>query len=432
MSVQANPFKRTTIIIMFAVGFAAFVALLYGLGVGDRFASGKNGQAHGASNSLVGYKALADLMRKTGIDVQYSRTAGGIDNRGLLILTPGPYADAEDVAQVMQDRAYVGPTMIILPKWQVMDAADPRIKKGWVQRLETLGGDSGQSMLKNIADVEIAGDKTTQAQPKSRPLTRSAVGGPVKIPESPVSITGDYIRTVVPNQKGDGALVAYLDDGGVYAQLDSLDESRITDEEDVDASRYPLVLVADADLMNNTGMADKQTAKHALALIAATGIGAGEVVTFDLTFNGLGSSENLLTLAFQPPFLSATICLIIAAMAAAWMAFNRFGPPARERRSIDFGKTALVNNSAGFIHRMQREHLVAAPYGEMIRAEAIHAIGLSPGADRMTVNAKLDALGEVDGSRFSVLLANLNQAQNSRETAQYAAALYHWKKEIIG
>ena len=156
------------------------------------------------------------------------------------------------------------------------------------------------------------------------------------------------------------------------------------------------------------------------------------MVTFDLTFNGLGTSENLLTLAFQPPFLSATICLIIAAMAAAWMAFNRFGPPARELRSIDFGKTALVNNSAAFIHRMQREHLVAHPYGEMIRGEAIHAIGLSAGADRAEVDAKLDALGEVDGSRFSALLHNLDQARNSRETADRAAALYHWKKELIG
>jgi hypothetical protein len=155
-------------------------------------------------------------------------------------------------------------------------------------------------------------------------------------------------------------------------------------------------------------------------------------VTFDLTFNGLGSSENLLTLAFEPPFLSATICLIIAALAAAWMAFNRFGPPALDRRSIDFGKTALVNNSAGFIHRMQREHLVAEPYGEMIRNEAVHAIGLHSDTDREEVNRKLDMLGEVDGNRFTSLLNNLNQAQNSRETADHAAALYHWKKELIG
>ena len=33
MSAQASPFRRTTIMIMFAVSFAAFVALLYGLGI---------------------------------------------------------------------------------------------------------------------------------------------------------------------------------------------------------------------------------------------------------------------------------------------------------------------------------------------------------------------------------------------------------------
>ncbi len=436
MSVQANPFKRTTIIIMFAIGFAAFVALLYGLGTGDRLASGKNGQAHGASNSLVGYKALADILRKTGTEVQYSRSAAGMDNPGLLILTPNPFADAEDLDQVMQDRAYVGPTMIILPKWQVMAVPDPRLKKGWVQRIGILGGDSGQSMLKEIVDVEVnvaPMDPEKAATPSEKqPLTVSAVGGPVKIPETPVAMTGDYVRTILPGPEGQGALIAYLDDGGVYAQLDSLDESQITDEEDIDSSYFPVVLVADADLMNNTGMADKQTAEHALALIAATGISAGGTVTFDLTFNGLGTTENLLTLAFQPPFLSATICLIIAALAAAWMAFNRFGPAAREQRSIGFGKTALVNNSAGFIHRMQRGYLVADPYGEMIRSAAIQAIGLSPTADREELNRKLDMLGEVNGSRFTALLNNLNHAENSHETAEHAAALYNWKKEIIG
>src|SRR5690606_34005892 len=159
--------------------------------------------------------------------------------------------------------------------------------------------------------------------------------------------------------------------------------------------------VADADLFNNSGMADKETARHALALMEAVSTGTDGRVTFDLTFNGLGNPENLLTLAFKPPFLSATICLVIAALAGAWMAINRFGAGVREGRSIDFGKTALVNNSAGFIHRMRREHIVGGTYGDTIRVEAIHAIGLSPDADREVQDRKLDMLGEVDGHSFT-------------------------------
>ncbi|MEO0439616.1 MAG: DUF4350 domain-containing protein [Pseudomonadota bacterium] len=432
MSVQASPFRRNAIAIMFLVGFAAFVALLYGLGTGDRLASGKNGQAHGASNSIVGYKALASILEKTGTRVEYSRTPAGLDKRGLLIVTPAPYSDSEELEQIVQNRAYVGPTLIILPKWSV--GSLPTLKKGWVQRTGLFGEEMGTRMLEAITVVEISVPEEPEERTNSgvAVLSRSAISTDVPRPADPVTIKGDYIRHIVTDPKSGEALIAYVDDGGVYAQLDSLDESQITDEEDIDISYFPVVIVADADLLNNAGMADRKTAEHALALVNAVSTGSETLVTFDLTLNGLGSAENLLTLAFEPPFLSATICLIIAALAAAWMAFNRFGPPVRDKRSIEFGKTALVHNSAGFIRRMQREHLVTDPYAELIRKQAATAAGIPPTTDPSEVREKLDALGEVDGNRFTALVHELTRATNSRETAERAAALYHWKKEKTG
>ena len=426
MSVQANPFQRTTIMVMFAVSFAAFIALLYGLGMGDPLASGKNGDAHGASNSIVGYKALASLLEKTGVPVQYSRSPAGMDDEGLLILTPGPFTPTDEIDAVVQQRAYIGPTMIILPKWQV--GKSEKLKKGWMLRGGLWGEDPGEEMLKDLADVSISVDDKARAGR----LVASAVGGRVKTPEMPVSIKGDFIRTIVRGPSSGSALVAYLDDGGVYAQLDRLDESQITDEDEIDEDFYPVVIVADADLLNNAGMADKSTARHAVALIKAASTASDGGVTFDLTFNGLGSAENLLTLAFTPPFLSATLCLITAALAAAWMAFNRFGPPIRETRSLDFGKAALVNNSAAFISRMQREYLVTDRYAEMIRAQSAEAVGISPLAGEQEIHDKLDELGESEGNRFSALFHQLVRASKPQEIADGAAALYAWKKEFIG
>jgi hypothetical protein len=426
MSAQASPFRRTTIMIMFAVSFAAFIALLYGLGTGDPLASGKNGEAHGASNSIVGYQALARLLEKTGVPVRYSRSQAGMDDEGLLVLTPSPYTPAADIDAVVQQRAYVGPTMIILPKWQVHQ--DQTLRKGWVLRDDPWGAGPGATMLKDTTEVSISVDDKAAA---GRTVA-SAVGGTVRTPGKPVTIKGDFIRTIVPGPSAKGALVAYLDDGGVYAQLDRLDESQITDPDEIDESFYPVVIVADADLLNNGGMADKQTARHALALIRATATASDGSVTFDLTLNGLGRAENLLTLAFSPPFLSATICLIAAALAAAWMAFNRFGPPATEKRSINFGKTALVNNSAAFIGRMRRAYLVTDPYAAMIRSRAADAIGISPQASEREMHQRLDALGESDGNRFSALYEQLVRAHRPQDIADGAAALHIWKKEFIG
>lgn len=426
MSVQANPFRRTTIMIMFAVGFAAFIVLLYGLGAADPLASGKNGDAHGASNSIVGYKAVANLLEKTGVPVQYSRSQAGMDNGGLLVLTPGPFTPAAEIDSVIQQRAYVGPTMIILPKWQI--GTSPDLQKGWVHRGEPWGGDTGKEMLKDLVEVNITVEDKSQA---GRSVA-SSVGGKLKAPEMPVTIKGDSVRAIVRGPSSKGALVAYLDDGGVYDQLDSLDASQIAVEEEIDESFYPVVIVADADLLNNAGMVDKPTARHALALIEAVSNASEGGVTFDLTFNGLGSTENLLTLAFAPPFLSATICLITAALAAAWMAFNRFGPPIREKRSLDFGKSALVNNSAAFISRMERGYLVTDPYAEMIRTQSAEAVGISPQATEQEINQRLDALGESGGNSFSALFHQLVRARKPQEIADGAAALYAWKKEFIG
>ncbi|MEH6791073.1 DUF4350 domain-containing protein [Parasphingorhabdus sp.] len=426
MSRQANPFQRTTIMILFVVGFAAFVALLYGLGMGDPGTGSRNGEAHGASSSVVGYKALASLLEKTGVPVQYSRSQAGIDNAGLLILTPGPFTPSKEIDAVVEERAYIGPTLIILPKWQV--ATSDKLKRGWVMRGDLLGGEPGEHMLSGLAKVRIsAGDQRPAGQ-----TAASAVGSVVDIPERPVTMSGETIRTVVRGPASGSALVGYLDDGGVYAQLDRLDESRVTDPDAVHESLFPVVIVADADLFNNGGMASEQTARHALALVRAAATASDGSVTFDLTFNGLGSAQNLLTLAFVPPFLSATICLITAALAAAWMAFNRFGPPAMERRSIDFGKTALVSNSASFIARMRRGHLVTKPYAALIRAQAVVALGISAQADDPEIDQRLDELGEKDGNRFTALYEQLIRARKPEDIANGAASLHAWKKEFIG
>ena len=69
-------------------------------------------------------------------------------------------------------------------------------------------------------------------------------------------------------------MAAYLDDGGSYAQLDRLEPSQITDQDELDSNYYPILFVADADLLNNAGMADKDKRhKHALALITAVSDG---------------------------------------------------------------------------------------------------------------------------------------------------------------
>lgn len=426
MTAQANPFQRRTIVIMVIIGFAAFISLLFALGANDPSGGGKNGAAHAASNSLVGYVGLAHLLEKTGTPVTYSRNAAGKNFEGLLVVTPDIFADGAALKQLTDDRSYVGPTLIILPKWSV--APGRKLKKGWVERVGPLGPELLAEMLSDISEVKLKRGNDTGGGRR----VASAVGDQVRLPPQPTTVSGDYMRTIIGDAASGEALVAYLDDGGQYAQLDALDESRISKEEDIDPDLFPVVIVADADLLNNGGLADKENARNALALFKAASTGSENKVSFDLTFNGLGRTDNLLTHAFAPPFLSATICLIVAALAAAWMAFNRFGPALLERRSIDFGKAALVHNSADFIQHMGRSHLVTIAYAKAIRRAAIRALNLPATMSDSDIDRELDALGATEQGYFSSLFHALTHAQKAYEIAAAAAALHLWKKEKIG
>src|SRR5690606_6603248 len=83
---------------------------------------------------------------------------------------------------------------------------------------------------------------------------------------------------------------------------------------------HPLIFVFEPDLLDNYGMAQRENALLAERLVSAASGGERIPVIFDLTLNGLGRSANLLTLAFTPPFLAATICLIIAGIIIGWRA----------------------------------------------------------------------------------------------------------------
>ena len=96
-----------------------------------------------------------------------------------------------------------------------------------------------------------------------------------------------------------------------------------------------------------------------------------------MTLVGFGGSTNLLTLAFQPPFLAATLCLILAMLIVGWRAFLRFGPIATRAQEAGFGKTQLVTNGAGLIVRAGRLRLLAEPYVALTQRQIGRALGLA-------------------------------------------------------
>ncbi|GGB65407.1 hypothetical protein GCM10010833_20760 [Blastomonas aquatica] len=432
---SANPFARGTVLLMVAIGFAAFLALLYAIGAGGSLRPSNNGAAHGASASSIGYSALGQLLEKTGTKVSFGRSANALQQQDLLIVTPAVTADPEDLAALVNQRAFIGPTIIILPKWQV--TPEQGLKTGWV-RLE--------SPFLAIQAPQVL-SRLVQVRTRLEGLDNAFIPVPFIQPEKPqdrgtmmkqaltsrVTISGDKLKTVLSDQATGRARVAVIDDGGWYPSLDASAPANPESNPGVQQGRYPVVIVADADLMNNMGLANRDTARQALQIIDSAWSGGGQGVVFDLTQNGLGTSDNLLSVAFRPPFVGAVIALALAAIAFGWMAFCRFGPALAEAQPFGFGKTALVKGSAGLVRRLGRDHLTAPAYADLVRDRAARSLGLPPGLSHQQIDDRLAIVSpDAEGRSYETLSANMRAARDRPSIVSAARALYAWKKERLG
>jgi hypothetical protein len=255
---------------------------------------------------------------------------------------------------------------------------------------------------------------------------------------------GDGPRLESLIETADGrTLAGYLTADGTNAALArwvgaspsaTADDKEADDEDDESAEAFPVVLVFEPDLLDNWGLATRETALMARKLVfAASGVDHPSTVTFDLTLNGLGASRNLLTLAFEPPFLAATLCFAMALFAAGWRSFNRFGPANQAAREIPLGKTVLVRNTAGLIRRARRVRLIAGPYADASRERLVLALGLPRGRSPQETEAAIDRLQErqvASGPRYSDLAARLRAAHRSADVVQTAAALQRVEKDL--
>ena len=384
MSRTASPFSPRTLLAVVAVGAGAFLLLLYAIGAGWDGSQDRNGGAHAAANGLNGFAGLVRLLEDQGHEVSLSRSEARLDDESLLVLTPQHAADGEAIAGIIEARRYVGPTLLILPKWLALPADQiPSVeaRPGWVM----FGGASAPGWLEPIAGLENEEPEVG----KSRLWHGFEQSGPMPEPGEVLGLSGAGLATLVIEDGGD-TLVGYVDDTGHYPMLAGWAgfAPRDTEDSGTDSDLWPVVVVAEPDLMNNYGLADRTRAELAHAIVDAALEDYELPIVFDLSVAGLARSENLLTLAFQPPFLAATLCLILAALVIAWRAFRRFGPPVAEAPALAMGKRQLARNGGGLVARAKRLHLLGPPFAALVAARIADALGVRE-ADPQTREAAI-------------------------------------------
>ncbi len=406
---SSSPFGKATLLFVVLVGFATFLALLYFLSGGDDGERDNNGAAHAASTGLNGYAGLVRLLDKEGYDVTNSRSPSGLETGGLLVLTPPSYMNPDDISDILWDREYRGPTLVILPKWwaqlpprNLPDETADKFKRGWVQ----LGDGFPVGWSKELPKPFSFEHKVEEIKQDEEP-DWSGFGLSGELPTRTIG----YVET---NEAFEPLIT---DAAGHVLAMNVLGE----EDSDYYNDAQWTIFVAEPDLMNNYGLADKDRAAAALALIQEAGYGPETQVTFDLTLNGFGGTMNLLTLAFRPPFLAATLCLLLAIFIVGWRAFMRFGPAAASGPDIAFGKRRLVGNGAGLIVRAGRLRLLAEPYAALSAARVARAMGLAK-PDPEAIDAAMQSRLPQE-EPFTHRTAKLRNATSATEIVRAAKSL---------
>jgi hypothetical protein len=391
----AGPFSRTTIIAVLIAGVFSFSGLAVLSAYAPDLRRGSDGGAHALSKSAIGFAGLAKLLQAAGTPVVISRGEPPAGRTGaILVLTPDETDDAADIARIH----FQGPTLIAPPKWMVMPL---RQNPEWVEKV---GGFRDDRVSRNLIGKLSPGARL-EARKGVSTVRVSTVGGQVlgeaRI-DSARSLAGSRWTPVLVDEAG---AVLMARQGNKY-------------------------LLAEPDLLNTQALKTLKGATLASGVVERLGP-KGTPVFFDVTLNGFQRSRSLLRLAFEPPFLAATLCAVAAALLMGLHAAVRFGAVRREDRALALGKTALADNQAALIRMARREHRMAEPYALQIRDSVARAVGGSRGPGGEDLESWLDRMGRRRSEQsISALVEEARAAADPAALMSVARRLFQWRTDM--
>ncbi len=389
---RRETFSGRVVLVMLAVGVAAFAGLLALSAYAPDLHDGLDGQGHALSRSAIGFAGIVRLLEDAGEPAMVARgptPLGGA--QGMIVVTPPPGATPNDLTRLKPNRRM----LIVLPKW--LTTPDPR-HLGWVHKAGLLPAEQVGSMLQRTMTLN-------RRQRASRPVLEGPLVG-----ASPYALgTIDQFQTLDPGQ--DKVLIA--DETG-RAVLVRLNETTL--------------VLSDPDILNNQGLASLETTEAARAILDDCRGGQGPLI-FDVTMNGFKRSRSLLRLALEPPFLGATLCALAAALLMGAHAAVRFGAPKPDPAAMALGKAGLVENAAVLIELAKREPAMASRYVDVVRRAAARAMGLPAGTATDRIDRALDAATPPERAPFSFLAAEALTVRTRTDLLDLARRLHRRRLE---
>ncbi|MEM8986175.1 MAG: hypothetical protein AAGC95_05575 [Pseudomonadota bacterium] len=404
-----NIFSRTMALSLVFIGVFSFSAYFVLSAYAPALRDGNDGRAHALSKSAVGYAALVRLLDEFDMTTTVLRGPAGDTRDGVMVYTP-PRSFSLATAPALDPFQL---TIIVPTKW----ATTPHpFRPGWVRKAPGDGIAMASSMAfeigETLVDVDFAwraGEDDISLAPADAfggaILKRFGTGGVGKIDRLQHITSIEGVEPILKTIDGDAVLVKVVD--------------------------APVYILSEPDLLNTHGLADMRRAALAASFFDLAR--AGGPVMFDVSLHGFERTRNIIQLALEPPFLAATVCMLLAMVFLAAKAAARFGPPRRAEPLHLFGKAALADNSAALIAMSRREAEFARHYAAVVRRRIAMALNLHLRKRRDDVDAAFDRVLATKGVKasFDVAERAARTADDLDEALKAARRLYMIKKEIL-
>jgi hypothetical protein len=328
-------FAPRTLIWLSAIGAGSLLFALLLSGGGDRASGRPVARPSTFSWSALGHRALADLLRASGLGVvaRQSQDGRGLGPRRPLILAePDPARLAADSPQDAADTRYGGfaerarearshgaPLVVVLPKWQGRPLPD---HPEWVGPLQLLP--LGE-VARVLEAMPAAPWPAVTVYRRSLVACRDAEHGvPLDLDLMPAQLLAPHAGLLPIVVCGGGLLIAWQAAGS-----------------------SAVVVIADPDLLNNQGLGRVGHAALIHDLLARRLRARG--VVFDETLHGFRRGTGLLALALGPPLLPATLQMVLLFALVVWSGAGRFGKPLPPAAGLGAGKEVLLANTADLL-----------------------------------------------------------------------------------
>lgn len=434
MNGEGSPFGRRAVAFLVGAGIVLALAVLLLSGFGNEVdRAAQSGGPPADDRTATGFYALRELIAKTGP----RKPPLGDKNDdflepGLLVLTPTTRNRPEDILKIVEAReagekadddaaqanietteapdgttqiretvrSATLPTLIVLPKWVTGPVLLDKNNLPQKNRVQRIGFSNEERVMKLVPWTTGYVDPFVSTRPD---VGRGSGLLPFLVPDYPRGLVSKDLIPII--RAGDTVILGRIRGHDVY-------------------------VLADPDLLNNYAMRDRRNARAALTLLAALSPEAPLEVTFDTSLHYGRGDRNLIKLMFEPPFVSVTLILMIAAALAGIATANRFGPPRREGRAIAFGRAALIDNVAGLTRLAGRSAEGGARYAQATRDWLARRLRLPRTLTGDALDAHLDTLAGPEGTGFSSLAEQLQSARGEDELVRAARQLHDWRKDL--